>query len=225
MRSRACPGEVWRRRERGRTSGAERARRCDETLDGGARTSEANAAASRTVRVGLARFGLAVATGNRIVTARGERPFASLADFADRARPTLPELESLILAGALDWTGQSRPSLLLEARVGAVPLRHSVSAAHRAPVLVGGDGRGVMPDAVAPVAVPAITEFSAADRVRGEVSATGLWFSGHPLDVLVDRAALRGTVPAAEIERHAGRRVAVAGLPCASRRVETRTAA
>jgi DNA polymerase III alpha subunit len=67
-----------------------------------------------------------------------------------------------------------------------------------------------------------ITEFGVADRVRGEVSATGLWFSAHPLDVLVDSAALRGTVPAAEIERHAGRRVAVTGLPCASRRVETK---
>jgi error-prone DNA polymerase len=73
---------------------------------------------SRSVRVGLSRvFGLAEATGARIVAARGERPFASLADFTDRARATLPEVESLILAGALDRMGRTRASLLLEARV------------------------------------------------------------------------------------------------------------
>ena len=76
--------------------------------------------APAAVRVGLGRvFGLAEATGERIVAARAERPFRTLADFMDRVRPTLPELESLILAGALDCTGRTRPSLLLEARVGA----------------------------------------------------------------------------------------------------------
>ncbi|HEY6195728.1 MAG TPA: hypothetical protein VI504_11865, partial [Candidatus Eisenbacteria bacterium] len=58
------------------------------------------AGVARGVRVGLHRVqGLAHATGERIVTAR---PFASLADFADRVRPTPPELDALILAGALD---------------------------------------------------------------------------------------------------------------------------
>jgi len=59
-------------------------------------------------------------------------------------------------------------------------------------------------------------------RVRGEARACGLWFSAHPLDVLVAPEVTRGTVPATEIERHLGRRVRVAGLPCASRRVETK---
>ncbi len=55
---------------------------------------------TRGVRVGLHRvLGLAHATGGRIVAAR---PFASLADFADRVRPTPPELDALILSGALD---------------------------------------------------------------------------------------------------------------------------
>lgn len=186
--------------------------------------------AAGAVRVGLSRvFGLAEATGARLLA---ERPYASLADLVDRARPTLPELEALILAGALDWTRRSRPSLLLEARVCAsaargaasrVPARRLVAhAARRAPGLAAEDGSPLMPLAVAPVRVPALPEFDAAERVRGEARSTGLWFTAHPLDVMAPPEALAGAVPAAEVPRHAGRNVAVAGLPCASRRVETR---
>ncbi len=177
------------------------------------------------VRVGLGRvFGLASATGERIVAARGERPFRTLADFADRVRPTLPELESLILAGALDFTGRTRPSLLLEARVGAAPAHHTAAPA-RAPALVAPDGALLAPEPVSPVAVPDLPEFDPAERVRGECRATGLWFSAHPLDVLVSPEAWRGAVPAREVAAHAGRRITLAGLPCAYRRVETKSGA
>ena len=46
------------------------------------------------------------------------------------------------------------------------------------------------------------------------------------VDVVLDRwvpaETLRGTTPAAALPDHLGRRVAVAGLPCAWRRVETK---
>jgi DNA polymerase III alpha subunit len=161
--------------------------------------------------------GLSESTGARIVAARAERAFRSLADFVDRARPSIDELESLILAGALDWTGRTRPSLLLEARTGA-----RARPAARLAATVSAGAALVETEASPLVAVPAIPEFDPAERVRGEIRATGLWFTDHPLDVLVDAAALAGTVPAAALERHAGRRVAVAGMPCAWRRVETK---
>jgi error-prone DNA polymerase len=176
-------------------------------------------------------FGLAEATGGRIVAARAERPFRTLADLVDRARPTLPELEALILAGALDFTGRTRPSLLLEARVGASPLRRPRSAA-REPALVTPDGAALAPEPVSPVTAPDLPEFDLAERVRGECRATGLWFSAHPLDVFLNegvRGTRRsgtdgaGTVPAAEVPTHAGHRIAIAGLPCAYRRVETKS--
>ncbi|MBI3539995.1 MAG: DNA polymerase III subunit alpha, partial [Candidatus Eisenbacteria bacterium] len=165
------------------------------------------------VRVGLGRVaGLAAATGARIVAARAARPFRTLADFADRARPSLDEIETLILAGALDWTARTRPSLLLEARAGARAWTARTA----------GGGALIDSEPVATVPVPEIAEFDLAARVAGETRATGLWFSGHPLDVLADRSLLAGAVPAAEVERHAGRRIVVAGMPCAYRRVETR---
>ena len=57
--------------------------------------------------------------------------------------------------------------------------------------------------------------------MRGELRATGLWFSAHPLDVLVPPEATAGATPAAEIEGRVGARIVVAGMPCAARRVET----
>lgn len=170
------------------------------------------------VRIGLGRVtGLSAATGARIVATRAERPFRSLADFVDRARPSIDELESLILAGALDWTGRTRPSLLLEARTGT-----SARPAARAAVPVSVGAALVETEPVPVVAVPEIPEFDLAERVRGEIRSTGLWFTADPLDVLVEAAERAGTVAAADLERHARRRVAVAGMPCAWRRVETK---
>lgn len=131
------------------------------------------------VRVGLSRvFGLTRATGERILAARVWRAFTSLADLADRARPTLPEMEALILAGALDWTGHSRPLLLLEARVGArvtgaLPLRAGARDALEMPALVTADGLAFKPEAVTPVATARLPEFGPAERVRGEAERAG----------------------------------------------------
>src|SRR5205814_3850923 len=158
-------------------------------------------------------------TGERMLVARETRRFDSLADLVDRVRPTPPELSALILAGALDWTGRSRPALLLEARAGESAWRRSPARA--APALVASDG-SALAIAAPPVAVPELPEFEAAERVRAEFQSTGLWFSGHPLEVWLDAAAARGTCPAAELPARVGRRVTVAGLPCARRGVSTK---
>src|SRR5439155_3642637 len=180
--------------------------------------------ACSAVRVGLSRvFGLARSTADRIVAERARRPWSSLADLIERGRPALPELEALILGGALDATGRSRPSLLLEARVTAANgsgLRGGLSrkpreradrlASHgarhhdreRALILAAPDGHEVLPAPVPPVAIPELPEFDLAERVRGECRATGLWFSAHPLDVWLDAGARRGAVAARALDRH-----------------------
>jgi DNA polymerase III alpha subunit len=111
--------------------------------------------------------------------------------------------------------------LLLEARAGArawSATRATAGAASR-------PGTAALLDAepVAAVRVPALPEFDLARRVRGEVQATGLWFSGHPLETMIPAGAQRGAVPAASLPAHVGRRVALVGLPCAYRRVETKS--
>ncbi len=217
------------------------------------------------VRVGLSRvYGLHEATARRLIAERERRAFAGLADCVARVRPALPELEALILSGAFDWTGRSRPSLLLEARANAgtdggarraagrdaaarvvaatawdrvsargaaagdtaratPPAAHARAVSGAMPLLAGPGGATLEAPAVAIVATPEIPEFDVRDRVIGECRATGLWFTAHPLDVLIDPGARAGVVPAAEVVAHAGRRVRVVGLPCASRRVETKS--
>ena len=215
----------------------------------------AGGAHGRAVRVGLHRVqGLTHTTGERIVTAR---PFASVADFADRVRPTPPELDTLILAGALDAVARARTthhsgagthatadaggaaatpqrtraSMRLETRVlGALShqvssrVRHTANA--RAAGLVLPDGQPFAPPAHAPrpggEAVPELPELPLADLVRGEFTATGLWFSAHPLDTFVPATALAGCTDAKLLERHVGKRLTVCGIPCAARRVESR---
>src|SRR5206468_11719633 len=92
--------------------------------------------------------------------------------------------------------------------------------------LAASDGSPLAPPASAPRpggdVLPELPELPLADRVRGEFGATGLWFSAHPLDVLVPRDALSRCVPATELERRVGQRVAVCGIPCAARRVESK---
>lgn len=44
------------------------------------------------------------------------RPFASLGDFLARTKVSKPSLRSLVLCGALDWTGLPRPRILMSAR-------------------------------------------------------------------------------------------------------------
>ncbi len=198
------------------------------------RSAWTSALEGAAVRVGLHRVaGLAAATGERLVAARATRAFVSLADLADRVRPTPPELEALVLAGALDALPQqaTRATRLLEARVHAALESSAGGQARRAravqaPALAAGDGEPLAPAARAPAPggepLPELPDAPLADRVRGEFRATGLWFSAHPLTVLAPDVARRGVTPAAQAESHVGRRIAVCGLPCAARRVEAK---
>src|SRR5438552_1454806 len=76
------------------------------------------------------------------------------------------------------------------------------------PALAGADGRPLAPAPVAPVRVPDLPEYAVADRVRHECAATGLWFSGHPLDALPPGAAATAT-PAARLDDRIGRHASV----------------
>ena len=207
-----------------------------ERVASGDRFAQGEAHAPRDVLVGLHRVaGLAHATGERILAARS---FASLADFADRVRPTPPELDALILSGALDGLARAagerrtRASMRLEARVLAamstrVPARARAASDPRAHGLRLDDGAPLAPAASTPRpggdAVPELPELPLDDLVRGEFGATGLWFSAHPLDVLVPPTAHEGCTRAADLQHHVGQRVTVCGIPCAARRVESKT--
>jgi len=108
-----------------------------------------------------------------------------------------------------------------------VPSRARHVANPRASGLLAADGSPLAPAASAPKpggdALPELPELPLADRVRGEFAATGLWFSAHPLDVFLPPGTTSRCVGANELEHHVGKRVVVCGIPCAARRVESKT--
>ena len=132
-------------------------------------------------------------------------------------------VESLIRAGAFDSLGLKRRALLQ----GLDTVLDSVSAAGRRNVagqldlfgMEGEDGAGP----AAPMLLPDVEEFSAAERMSMEREMTGLYLSGHPMDDYRDTVKRLGATPLGAIlgdfagetgpERFAdGQSITVAGI-------------
>jgi DNA-directed DNA polymerase III PolC len=171
------------------------------------------------VRIGLDRVrGLSGAVREAIRRERERRPFTGLEDLLSRVDITRPEIEALVLAGALDFSGCSRPRLLC--LTGAA---HELFRRRRDTARMGPDdmfGAAVVP--AVPWSIPSLPEFSEPQRLWLEWSVLGLCVGEHPMLLFRGAAPLRGSVPAREAEERAGERVRVAGLVAARRTVPTR---
>jgi len=115
-----------------------------------------------------------------IVTARGDRPFADLADFAGRVNPRALNkrvLESLAAAGAFDAFERNRARVFAAIdTVLATAQRTQENAARGQSELFAG------PAAAEPVMLPALEAWLPAERLQREYDAVGFFLSGHPLD-------------------------------------------
>jgi len=135
-------------------------------------------------------------------------PYRDLADFLRRVPAGRMETENLILAGAFEGFGMTQPELLFE-----------LDGRHRS------DSRRGADDALGPSLLESggmlarsgrtlrdVREYPLMQRCLNEQRLFGYMLSGNPLDVLDMHPAARDAVPAAELSRHAGRRVKVFGL-------------
>ncbi len=115
-----------------------------------------------------------------IVTARGDRPFAELADFSRRINPRALNkrvLESLAAAGAFDALEPNR------ARVFAVTDALLATAQRtQENTLRGQSELFAGPAAPEPIVLPALEPWLPAERLQREYEAVGFFLSGHPLD-------------------------------------------
>jgi DNA polymerase III subunit alpha len=115
-----------------------------------------------------------------IVTARGDRLFADLADFAGRVNPRALNkrvLESLAAAGAFDVFERNRARVFAAIdTVLATAQRTQENAARGQSELFAG------PAAPEPVMLPALEAWLPAERLQREYDAVGFFLSGHPLD-------------------------------------------
>jgi len=115
-----------------------------------------------------------------VLSARAERPFADLVDFARRANPRAVNkrvLESLVAAGAFDVIepNRARAAAAVDTMLATAQRTHEDAAIGQSE-LFGGAA------APAPINLPAVEPWLPAERLRREYEAVGFFLSGHPLD-------------------------------------------
>ncbi|MCS0497806.1 DNA polymerase III subunit alpha [Ancylobacter sp. MQZ15Z-1] len=124
--------------------------------------------------------GVGVLAVDAIVEARGDRPFASLADFASRINAKALNkrtMESLVNAGAFDALEPNRARAA--AAIDSI-LAHAASVGAEAAI-----GQGNMfggPTQAVELPIPAAAPWLPADRLQKEYEAIGFFLTGHPLD-------------------------------------------
>jgi DNA polymerase III subunit alpha len=134
-----------------------------------------------TIRYALAALrGVGRQAVEGIVAARGERPFADLADFARRINPRAVNkrvLESLVAAGAFDAMEANRARVFAAVdTVLATAQRAHDNATLGQSELFGGAA------AAEPIILAAVEPWLPAERLQREYDAVGFFLSGHPLD-------------------------------------------
>jgi len=168
------------------------------------------------LRVGLARVrGLGAGVRRAVLAERARRPFAGLEDFLARVSLARPEAEALVRAGAFDFTGRTRPSLLCLVAAGS-------GAFHRRHAARRGRCEDLFPGGEEPWPVPPLPPFTPAQRTWLEWETLGLCVHEHPMVHFRPEAPPPGVLPAREALEREGERVAVAGMTAARRTIATR---
>jgi len=116
-----------------------------------------------------------------IVNARGDKPFASLADFARRIDPHAVNkrvLESLAVAGAFDPLERNRARVAagIDQILAEAQREYQAASSGAFEFAFGGA------DAGGALRLPDVEPWLPADRLRREYDAIGFFLSGHPLD-------------------------------------------
>jgi DNA polymerase III alpha subunit len=155
------------------------------------------------IRVPITRMkGLADRTADKIIGARAQGPFTSLADFFHRVTPSGEELESMIRAGAFDIFGNKRTRQFWQAQY-LLRAFGSSSEPKQGWLIPPADPAG-LPEL--PVVEPTRRE-----QLRAETELFGFAASGHPLE-LFDDIAWETYCPVNRLGEFVGQTVSVCGL-------------
>ncbi|MBI5551008.1 MAG: DNA polymerase III subunit alpha [Desulfobacterales bacterium] len=164
------------------------------------------------MRVGLMTVkGLSSATMQRIVEEQQRGSFRDGGNFFQRVRPDEAEARALILCGALDRLApvSSRAQLLW--------LLAQWQAGHKA-------ARDTLPlfDDPQAIAPPPLPPDDPRERLRREFKVLGFLCDRHPMTLFRDAARRAGALPATEVVRRQGSRVAFAGWLITGKVVHTK---
>jgi DNA-directed DNA polymerase III PolC len=144
-------------------------------------------------------------------------PFHDLADFRRRLAPGPETLAALIRCGALDFTGQPRPALFLEAELNrsqGAGVRSQESESLFPASLLTPDSCPLTPDSWSPPDYPALR------RLRDEWALLG-FVVGPPLLSFFRSRLPTDLVASRDLPAHVGRSVRVAGVVATARYTQT----
>jgi DNA polymerase III subunit alpha len=118
-----------------------------------------------------------------ILSARGERPFADIGDFARRINPRAINkrvVESLVAAGAFDSLERNRARVFaaVDTILATAQRTHEDAALGQSELFGGGASAGGADQ----IRLPALEPWLPAERLQREFDAVGFFLSGHPLD-------------------------------------------
>jgi DNA polymerase-3 subunit alpha len=164
-----------------------------------------------------------------VIAARsGGGPFTSLADLAARVDHRVCNkrvLEALIASGAADGLGGHRAQLFaaVDAVLAEASLAQAETASGQGTLFGGGgasegDGGRGAPAEPGARPLPAVPEWTEAERLAREKELVGFFVSGHPLNRFAVEVALFGTQTTADLGRWTEGRLAVAAVVTAVRR-------
>jgi DNA polymerase III alpha subunit len=161
----------------------------------------------RDLRIGLQFVkGLSAEGAERIVSARGGKPFRSLFDLRSRAGVAPDDLRALIKVGALDSIagGWTRPMMLW--MIDAGQRRETTTT----------DWFGNLPPTI-----PVLKEYSAERRRREEYATLGFVTDTHPMRLHADRLARFTLCRSTDLPHQTGRHVMMAGMLTTAKPVHT----
>lgn len=167
--------------------------------------------AGNAMRVGwLSVKGFSAASRDRLMAARRKRPFDTVIDFLERVRPDEDEVRALIRCGALDrfHPEAHRPALMWQAAAWRTRERRR--------------GRTGSLFGAVPETPPELPAESRLERLRREFAVLGFLCECHPMTLFADRLKTVAHVKAADLNRHIGRGVTVAGWLITGKTVRTK---
>ncbi|MCA3648360.1 MAG: DNA polymerase III subunit alpha, partial [Methylobacterium sp.] len=156
--------------------------------------------------------GVGVEAARAILQARGDKPFASMADFARRIDPKALNkrtLEQLVGAGAFDALEPNRARLF-----AGLDLILAEASAHENAQATGQGALFGLADAGSSLQLPELPPMNLPERMKREHLAVGFYLSGHPLDqyaALLERAGVQDLTRFQEAVRNGATHARLAG--------------
>lgn len=161
------------------------------------------------LRVGLAFVkNLSAETIDKTIAERAKRPFSSLADFLARVHPGKDEAISLIRVGAMDYLGETRPSLLWYMKLYG----ERISRQQPESLNLG--------ELWAPRLqfAPVLPDYSLAEKLAAEQEILEMSISCHPTELVAESNNCTKSI---ELSKRQGKDVRIVGLVVDRKRIKT----